>query len=76
MHFLRAELRTGLTLSRIALTANWPSKKERNCLHARKAYDSILHFLPQAGLSPDETAEVQTKLAELRAELQLLGEKI
>lgn len=75
MSFLRAELQTGMTMSRIALSANGDAKKQRNCAHARKAYDSILHFLPGAILSPDEAKEVETKLARLRADLELLGEK-
>jgi hypothetical protein len=74
--FLNAELRTGLTLSRIALSAIHQDKRERNRINARKAYDAILHYLPEANLSAREAEEIETRLAELRSELQLLGEKI
>ena len=76
LHFLRAELQTGMTMSRIAHNANGEAKKRRTLSNARKAYDSIVRFLPEARLSPDEAFEVKTKLAELREDLRLLGEKL
>ena len=75
MEFLRTELSTGFTLSRLAQSAKQMDKKRRTRGNARKAYDSVLHFLPTARLTADEAAEVNSKMEELRFELHCLGEK-
>jgi hypothetical protein len=41
VHFLRSELLTGLTLTKLALEARHRDKSDRNRANARKAYDSI-----------------------------------
>jgi predicted mannosyl-3-phosphoglycerate phosphatase (HAD superfamily) len=74
--FLRAELRTGLTLSEIALAATHAKKRNRNRVNARKAYDAVLRFLPGTDLAPDENIEINTKLEKLRRKLQLLDEVV
>ena len=74
--FLRTELRTGLTLTRLAFRASQPDKSSRTRAHARRAYDTVVRFTPKVSLSPDETKEVKTKLERLRSELKLLGEAI
>ena len=74
--FIRAELNTGFTLSRIALDAPEGVKRERNRTKARKAYDSILHFLPTSMLSDVELAEIKESLARLQGDLQSLGEEV
>ncbi len=76
LEFLRAELTTGLTLARIALDAQDEEKIERNRVNARKAYDSILHFMPRSFVPTAEWEEIKSKLAQLRDELKLLGEKL
>ncbi len=76
LRFLRTELATGLTLSRIAHHANHPDKADRNRANARKAYDAVLRFTPQVNLSQEETEEIKSKLAKLKAALQSLGESI
>jgi len=75
-YFLRSELHTGFTLTGIARDSRDRARAERNRANARKAYDAVLRFAPKAGLSPDETAEIKSKLAQLRSELQHLGEEI
>ena len=74
--FLRTELSTGLTLSRLALDARRQDKANRNRANARKAYDAVLRFMPKASLSVDETSEVNSKLQELKSQLKLLGEEV
>ena len=74
--FLRSELQVGLTLTRIAMDARHHDKSKRNCINARKAYDSVLRFLPNVSLSADESKEIASKLKQLRAELEVLGEKV
>ena len=76
MVFLRTELQTGLTLSKIALEAADQDKIERNRANARKAYDSLMHFMPKATLKAEEADEIRIGLARLKSELQQLGEEL
>ena len=74
--FLHSELRTGLTLTGIALDSRDQARADRNRANARKAYDAVLRFAPKVGLSPDETNEINAKLEQLRSQLQHLGEEV
>ena len=74
--FLRAELETGLTLAAIALDAADERKTNRNRTNARKAYDSLLRFIPRAQLTPKETDEIKSALEVLRSKLLELGEEV
>ena len=76
VEFLRTEVRTGLTLSGIALRGGDKSRVHRNRGNARKAYDALLHFIPKVPLTTDEAEEIKVKLAELKSELRLLGEDV
>jgi len=76
VQFIRAELLAGLTFARIARAANYQPKFERNRINARKAYDALLRFIPTTRLSARDADEVKSKLAELKADLQNLGENI
>ena len=72
--FLRSEIDTGLTLCRIASETANADKIERNRSNARKAYESVLRFLPRVPLANDEHQEITSKLRKLRKRLQALGE--
>lgn len=74
--FLRTELRTGRTFSRLARSSRDEHKKNRNRANARKAYDAVVHFGRGANLLPDQESEIRTELEVLKAELQQLGEQI
>lgn len=74
--FLRSELRTGMTLTRIAMQSVHPDRVDRNRANAKKAYDSVLRFLPKAQLGNEEEMEIRDGLAELKFALQSLGEKV
>lgn len=76
MAFLNAELHTGLTFSRVAMVTRSQEKKDRNRVNARKAYDSILHYLPGSHLTTRESNAFELKLDELRSVLKSLGEAI
>lgn len=76
MSFIRAELDTGLTLSRIALNAGDDQKRERNRINARKAHDAILHFMPDTVVTDAELDEVRKALEKLRSNLAKLGEDL
>ena len=58
VEFLRTELATGLTFSRIALEAKHESKVARNRVNARRAYDTLLHFTPGTSLSAEEARKL------------------
>jgi hypothetical protein len=74
--FIRAELRTGLTLTKIALHPGRRRKSSITTASARKAYDTVMRFVPKVSLSPAEIKEVKAKLDQLRSELKLLGETV
>jgi hypothetical protein len=76
IHFVNTELDTGLTFARIAVGSTTGSKKERNCVNARRAYDSALHILQQVSLSKDEASAIGEKIAALKSSLEELGEKL
>jgi len=76
IEFLRAELLTGLTLTKIAREAKYEDKRERNRLNARKAYDSILRFMPKTDMGNEELNDIRSRLEQLRSELRLLGEQV
>jgi hypothetical protein len=56
VEFLRTELRTGLTLSAIALRGGDKSRVDRNRVNARKAYDALLHFIPKVPLTSERSS--------------------
>jgi hypothetical protein len=74
--FLRTEIMTGLTMSKVALEADQQDKVDRNRANARKAYDTALRFLATASLTNDEAQELKTKLAQLKSALRRLGEEV
>src|SRR5215469_2030899 len=76
LEFLRAEARTGLTFSNIALGSHYQEKTARNRANARKAYDTLLRFMPRDPASPGASEEIRAKVAELKSDLQQLGEEV
>ena len=74
MEFLRTELFAGMTRAKIAQSATDECKRERNRGEARKAYDAVLHFLPQTPVSQGEKEKIESKIAELKFVLRSLGE--
>lgn len=75
LHFVSAELDTGLTFARIALGAKGRAKIDRNRVNARKAYDSARHFLATTSLNAEESRRINDKFAALKSNLEQLGEK-
>lgn len=72
--FLRSELLAGFTRAKIAQDTTDERKRQRNRIEARKAYDAVLRFLPQTSVSPDETEQIESQIAELKFVLSSLGE--
>lgn len=73
---LRTELHAGFSFSRIALQSKDESRIERNRANARKAYDALLRFIPEAIPSPEDTKEIDSQMAALKANLQQLSEDV
>ncbi len=73
--FLRTEIRTGLTMAKIALDSTHKDKTDRNRANARKAYDAVLHFMRDSALDANDADEIKRGLAELKSELVKLGEE-
>jgi hypothetical protein len=73
LSFLRTELETGLSFSRLALNANDPDTATRN---ARLAYDTALRFLGRVALTPAESEELDAKFTQLKTALKNLGQTV
>ena len=74
IEFLRTEVETAMVFVGIASSAKYPEKRARNLAHARKGYDTLLHFLGQLRLTADEREEMTGRISELRHKLAALGE--
>ena len=76
VNFLRSELETGLTLVRIAQSAKRADKRNRNLVNARKAYETVLRFMPTVVLTTSQSRHMRNKLERLKNELHTLGEDV
>jgi len=76
VEFLRTELRTGLTMARIALEAQSWNRVNRNRVNARKAYDTALRFVAKTPLKDEEAEEIRGMITRLKLALVELGEKL
>ncbi len=73
---LITELDTGLLFARLALDSVDETKRNRNRMNARKAYDTFLHLRHLASPDPDQVCQLEAKLLELKECLVLLGESL
>ncbi len=72
---LKIDLMAGLTRAAIASQAPQHSEKRlRNRREARKAYDSVIGFIPRFELTPTDAEEITDRLAQLKSALEQLGE--
>jgi acetylornithine/succinyldiaminopimelate/putrescine aminotransferase len=76
VNFLHSEIETGLTLVRIAQSAKRADKRNRNLVNARKAYETVLRFMPAVVLTTSQSRHMRNKLERLKKELQTLGEDV
>jgi hypothetical protein len=74
--FLKIDVETALTFSKIAQQSQDSWKKQRNRDNARHGYDTILRLIDKVSLTHDEAQFLSEKLAELRSELLKLGEVV
>jgi len=74
LEFVRTDLETGITFSRLALDADDEDKRARNRANARKGYNTALRQWEKLLLTPAESAEIGAKFNHLKANLEKLGE--
>jgi hypothetical protein len=74
INFLRIEVRTASVFAGIASQANDEQKRLRNIRNARKGYDTLLYFMGQLALTPEERDQLSQEILELRGQLIRLGE--
>ena len=74
--FLRAELQTGHTFASIAEQAREKDKINRSRQQARKACQSVRHFLHRITVSEGESNELHENLEELERRLRMLDEEV
>jgi len=72
--FLRIEVETVSVFARIASQAESEEKRLRNIRNARKGYDTLVYFMGQLVLTPEERDRFSREILELRRQLIGLGE--
>ena len=72
--FLKTDLETALTFVKIARQTRDDLRRKRNCRAARKAYDTVAKLVTKVELSAENGRVVRLGLAELKKELEALGE--
>jgi hypothetical protein len=76
IEFLRTEVEATSVFAKIARDTTDREKKLRNVKNARTGYDTLLHFLKQLRLTPNERDEIRNKVSDLRRQLVNLGERL
>ena len=74
VEFLKTELETGITFADLALSARHEDKLERTKANARKAHDTAVRFMEK--LKPEDAAELDLLVKDLRSKLRDLGESV
>ena len=72
--FLKIDIETALTFLKIARETGDGVRKRRTCLAARKAYDTVNKLLLKVELGVEDQRIVVGGLAQVRSELEQLGE--
>ncbi len=73
--FLISDLELALTLTRVAANSvRNANRRGRNQRNARRAYDSVQKLAASALLTDDQRAELDATTAQLKSELEKLGE--
>ena len=73
--FLKVDLQTALTFSRIALENNSDTeKRRRNRRNARRGYDTIVRLVEKVSMSAGDAKFMSHNLERLKSDLRQLGE--
>jgi hypothetical protein len=73
--FLFTECGLGVTFLNLADNTSIPETAQRNRENARKAYDTILRYMPKLVLSAAESQFIEKKLSALKTRLEAAGEQ-
>ena len=76
IEFLRTEVETAFVFARVASDAQDSEKRLRNVRNARRAYNTLLHFVQRLVLTPGARGEIHLRICELRRQLINLGENV
>lgn len=74
--FLKIDLETALTFVKIARQTPDDVRKKRNCRAARRAYETVMRFIPKVELNPQDAQVITLALNQLRSDLEALGEAV
>jgi phosphoenolpyruvate carboxylase len=72
--FLKIDLETALTFTNIARQTSDISRRERNCLAARKAYDAVERLVQKVDLNKQDKNTIKKGMQQLKTELEALGQ--
>jgi hypothetical protein len=72
--FINVDLDAALTFTRIALTSDNTEIVARTRHNARKAYDTIIGYMPRIASNREQLKQIKSKLERLKSELEELGE--
>lgn len=72
--FLKTDLQTALTFTKIARQTHDDIQKKRSCRAARKAYDTVLSMIPKVDLNDSDRRVARKGLTQLKSDLEALGE--
>jgi hypothetical protein len=76
VELLFADCDLGMTFLDVAANSGNPETVERNRQHARKAYETVRRYVPNAALTPAETRAIKRKLSILKKRLESVGELV
>jgi hypothetical protein len=72
--FLKVDVVTALTFSKIAMETFDTVKKQRNRKNARRGYDTIVRLMHKVPLAEEDVRYLSDHLQQLKSNLQNLGE--
>ena len=73
--FLLTDLDTGLTFMDVAESSGDVAITQRNHANARRAYDTVVHFMQTLSLDDTQRKELAERLALLKSRLQNVGQQ-
>ena len=76
IQFIVTELDLAHTFCRIAASADDEVQRRRNRANAWEAYDTAIHFLASATVTPETGQVIDNKVKRLRSLLRSLGEAL
>lgn len=74
--FLKIDLETALTFVKVARQTRDEVRKKRNCMAARKAYETVMKLINKVDLNGQDARAVTLALNQLRSDLEGLGETL